>query len=115
MKLSCARAVAALLVLSGKTLPVQAAAASAEVDDGQLDWTAGSVLGLQRRYVLHRRGFKPQAKVPDGKGLKPGAKTPDGAVPYSSLLGFQRGIKLQKVFPPPAEEAARTVELPPSV
>mmetsp|Transcript_159087 Transcript_159087/g.296385 ORF Transcript_159087/g.296385 Transcript_159087/m.296385 type:complete len:105 (-) Transcript_159087:40-354(-) len=31
-------------------------------DDAELDWTAGSVLGLQRSYTVHRRGEKPADK-----------------------------------------------------
>uniref|UniRef100_A0A7S2NK51 Uncharacterized protein n=1 Tax=Alexandrium andersonii TaxID=327968 RepID=A0A7S2NK51_9DINO len=94
----CARAVVALVVLGGGVLPAQAAEEAFDVHMHmeKLDWTAGSVLGLQRGYKLHK------------KGAKPTAETPEGAVPYSSLLGFQRGIKVQKVAPPPAEEPSET-------
>merc|ERR1719265_2861609 len=55
-------------------------------DEADLDWTAGSVLGLQRGYTLHKREPKLEAKAHE-------------AVPEAtSLLGLQRSTKLEKVL-----------------
>merc|ERR1719213_1255554 len=38
-------------------------------DDADLDWTAGSVLGLQRGYTLHRKGAKVSEEASDSAAL----------------------------------------------
>mmetsp|Transcript_92982 Transcript_92982/g.250929 ORF Transcript_92982/g.250929 Transcript_92982/m.250929 type:complete len:147 (+) Transcript_92982:69-509(+) len=57
--------------------------------DDELDWTAGSTLGLQRGAKLHRRA------------RATGARTLSGA----SVLGLQRSMSLSKQAPPPSEGA----------
>mmetsp|Transcript_30946 Transcript_30946/g.79486 ORF Transcript_30946/g.79486 Transcript_30946/m.79486 type:complete len:144 (+) Transcript_30946:62-493(+) len=55
--------------------------------DDELDWTAGSTLGLQRGAKLHRRA------------RSTGARTFSDA----SGLGLQRSMSLSKQVPPPSE------------
>mmetsp|Transcript_5819 Transcript_5819/g.14810 ORF Transcript_5819/g.14810 Transcript_5819/m.14810 type:complete len:122 (-) Transcript_5819:131-496(-) len=90
MKLANTLAFAFLVVL-GTALPALSVEADlADIDfgaDADLDWTAGSVLGLQRGYELHIGGKKKAAS----------AKPAGDALGDVSLLGLQRGVTLKKV------------------
>mmetsp|Transcript_31895 Transcript_31895/g.67816 ORF Transcript_31895/g.67816 Transcript_31895/m.67816 type:complete len:140 (+) Transcript_31895:88-507(+) len=99
------------LALCGTNLPAQAAATEKVIelaDDAELDWTAGSVLGLQRSFTIHKAGGSQKAKAAPAARAAPAAKTvPSGTAPITeaSVLGFQRSTQLTKVAPL-TEEAA---------
>eukprot|EP00933_Yihiella_yeosuensis_P003714 TRINITY_DN10690_c0_g1_i1.p2 TRINITY_DN10690_c0_g1~~TRINITY_DN10690_c0_g1_i1.p2 ORF type:complete len:144 (-),score=37.44 TRINITY_DN10690_c0_g1_i1:431-862(-) len=99
MKLTLSVSFVAAITLLVATSPQEARAdviadAIAE-EDGDLDWTAGSVLGLQRGYSIHKKGSTEEtnSKTSSKDSLSQG-----------SLLGLQRGVTLQKVSAPLEED-----------
>ncbi|CAE8722900.1 unnamed protein product, partial [Polarella glacialis] len=85
---SCFACGLSLLVLIGTTSPVTADFSIDFLDDtAEIDWTAGSVLGLQRGFKLTRKEVKPKPKLSKG-----------------SLLGLQRSTRLQKISAPLVED-----------
>mmetsp|Transcript_64793 Transcript_64793/g.163141 ORF Transcript_64793/g.163141 Transcript_64793/m.163141 type:complete len:110 (+) Transcript_64793:78-407(+) len=88
------RIMMALLLVLGAVLPPQAATSDIASDivldaDDELDWTAGSVMGLQRGFKLHRKVVAPANSVR-------GVDAPAGTFIDASVLGLQRSVTVRK-------------------
>mmetsp|Transcript_32506 Transcript_32506/g.48659 ORF Transcript_32506/g.48659 Transcript_32506/m.48659 type:complete len:128 (+) Transcript_32506:3-386(+) len=76
--------------------------------DDELDWTASSVLGLQRGYTLHKGGSSKVDKKKKVVKKKAANTEPPISLEQGSLLGLQRSMKLHKKAPAASSEARST-------